>query len=372
MSASGIARSQCEIATVGPRNLTGAPKDIKAHNLILKRILKSVVFALTVCSSVSSSPAFAQEILTANQAGNAKMFIVNEEAESTFRFAVIGDRTAGHRPGVFREAIGMLDTLQPEFVIGVGDLIEGYVNDRETLEAQWDEIDTVLTSLSVPFVFVPGNHDVNFDPSEALWLERTGLDRSYSHFVYKGALFLIVSTEDPPKKDPSDDLWHKYERLKAGDFATREESEAVVTELEAWAGAVNISADQIGYFRKVLNDHQDVRWTFVFMHSPAWEMEDQGRFEQLEALLADRPYSVFAGHTHTYNYTNRLGRDHITMGTTGSALPGDESRHMDHFAWVTLAEGEPRVVNIMMNGIVDKRGAGPEHRGRTIYVPKSD
>ena len=39
-----------------------------------------------------------------------------------FRFAVISDRTGGHRPQVFSKAIERLNLLQPEFVVTVGDL----------------------------------------------------------------------------------------------------------------------------------------------------------------------------------------------------------------------------------------------------------
>ena len=42
-----------------------------------------------------------------------------------FRFAFVTDRTGGARPGVFERAVTQLNLLQPEFVVSVGDLIEG-------------------------------------------------------------------------------------------------------------------------------------------------------------------------------------------------------------------------------------------------------
>ena len=44
---------------------------------------------------------------------------------SEFRFAIVSDRTGTHRANVFAQAVAKLNLLQPEFVITVGDLIEG-------------------------------------------------------------------------------------------------------------------------------------------------------------------------------------------------------------------------------------------------------
>src|SRR3954447_22791674 len=48
-----------------------------------------------------------------------------------FRFAIVSDRTGGHRAGIFSRAIERLNLLQPEFVVSVGDLIEGYTEEKE-------------------------------------------------------------------------------------------------------------------------------------------------------------------------------------------------------------------------------------------------
>ena len=42
----------------------------------------------------------------------------------SFQFAIIGDLAGGFRPEIFRKAVAQLNTLQPEFVMSVGDLIE--------------------------------------------------------------------------------------------------------------------------------------------------------------------------------------------------------------------------------------------------------
>lgn len=47
------------------------------------------------------------------------------EPRNDFRFSILGDRTGGARPGVYEQAGREIDQLQPDFVMHVGDLIEG-------------------------------------------------------------------------------------------------------------------------------------------------------------------------------------------------------------------------------------------------------
>ena len=288
---------------------------------------------------------------------------------NNFQFAIIGDHAGGHRTGVLRSAVDLLNLLRPEFVLSVGDFIEGYDKDKKVLEAQWAGVSEKLKALAMPMFFVPGNHDLNFDPSEQVWFERMGSKRSYSHFVYKDVLFLLVSTEDPPKKNPPKELLEKYDQLKTGKITNREEVRKTIAELEEWAGKVNISDAQVSYFKKVLEANQNVRWTLAFMHAPPWSLPELGNFAKIESLLQDRPYTAFAGHTHTYNYTHRKGRDYITMGMTGGAVPGAGGSvgHMDHVAWVTMTDKGPVISNLLLNGILDKRGAVPALQDTLIF-----
>src|SRR5579872_550193 len=56
------------------------------------------------------------------------------------RFAVVSDRTGGHRAGIFSRAVEQLNLLQPEFVLSVGDLVEG-TNDEAKAREQWQEFE---------------------------------------------------------------------------------------------------------------------------------------------------------------------------------------------------------------------------------------
>src|SRR5262245_33968995 len=63
---------------------------------------------------------------------------LNNDA-ADFRFAIVSDRTGGHRESIFSRAVEQLNLMQPEFVISVGDLIEGYTRDPAKLTQQWKE-----------------------------------------------------------------------------------------------------------------------------------------------------------------------------------------------------------------------------------------
>src|SRR5581483_7209572 len=59
--------------------------------------------------------------------------------ERDFQLAIVSDRTGGHRAKVFSRAVEQLNLLQPEFVVSVGDLIEGYTKDVQRLGQEWRE-----------------------------------------------------------------------------------------------------------------------------------------------------------------------------------------------------------------------------------------
>jgi hypothetical protein len=293
-----------------------------------------------------------------------------------FQFALVSDNAGGGRPGVLKAAMGMINLLQPEFVACLGDLVEGYNDenhqpaDEDTYRAWWQEIDEYVAQLDMPFFFLPGNHDLNSEASLNVWRERYGGSRAYYHFIYKNVLFLVVDTEDPPKDpdtlietDPErakmiDEAYQKVHRAaRSGDISKIVE---LLQPIEEWVGTINISDAQVEYFKQVLEANPDVRWTFVLMHSPAWQTvdgreKDPGPFGKIESMLTDRDYTVFAAHTHLYNYTQRNGRDYVTTAMTG-AMNVPRPGAIDHFVWVTMTKEGPKIANLLLNGILDKHG----------------
>ena len=93
-----------------------------------------------------------------NKPWTAKKFA---NSPRNFQFAIIGDRTGGANvQETFKLAMGQINLLQPEFVINVGDVVEGYSDQKAELHAEWDGIDKLLNTLEMPFFRTPGNHDI--------------------------------------------------------------------------------------------------------------------------------------------------------------------------------------------------------------------
>lgn len=236
-----------------------------------------------------------------------------------FQFVVVSDRTGGHRARVFSQAVEQINLLQPEFVVSVGDLIEGYSEDRAKVEDQWREFQSYVCKLQMPFFYVPGNHDVANAFMEKLWGEKFG--RRYYHFTYRNVLFLMLNCDDPPRQDQG-----------------------------------GISPDQIAYVRKALDENKEVRWTVVCLHRPMWSNNsDPGRngWDEVEKALASRPYTVFCGHLHHYRKYVRQGRHYYQLATTGgsSKMRGVRYGEFDHIAWVTMKKNGPVIANVLLDGV---------------------
>ena len=238
-------------------------------------------------------------------------------SDEIFQFVIVADRTGGHRPGVFAQAVEKINLMQPEFVMSVGDLIEGYTDETREIEAQWNEFDRIVGKADMRFYYLAGNHDYSNQTMGDIWKKRLGPD--FYHFLYKDALFLCLNSEDGYRG----------------------------------AGKPYISDEQFTYFQQVLEQNPKVRWTFVFMHQPLWIHEDTGLWPKLEELLRKRKHTIFAGHVHAYTHFNRNESDYIILGTTGgvSKMRGKSHGEVDHLTWVTLNERGPVISNLMLEGI---------------------
>lgn len=115
--------------------------------VIFTVLLLASIFLQSGCSNTQSGSSTAvftydRAAMPAAKPWTSENFRNNPD---NFQFAVIGDRTGGANPqGTFDIAMDQLNLLQPEFVINVGDLIEGYTYDRKVVNAEWDEAEGIM------------------------------------------------------------------------------------------------------------------------------------------------------------------------------------------------------------------------------------
>jgi hypothetical protein len=118
------------------------------------------------------------------------------------RFAIIGDRTGTATSGVYEQIIAEIEQLRPDFVITVGDQIQGYTEDTVSINAQWDEYFDIVKKLTMPLYITPGNHDITNDKMLPIYEKRVGrpnysFNVRYCHFVV-----LDVSRADSSSEIP--------------------------------------------------------------------------------------------------------------------------------------------------------------------------
>ena len=207
--------------------------------------------------------------------------------DDRFTFAVIGDRTGGARRGVYEGVIAEVSFLDPDFIITVGDHIEGYSFDRDEIESQWDEFEAIMKPGGIKYYLTPGNHDIWDDQSYEIYKDRFG---------------------DPERS-------FKIENTRF-----------IILDVSRLYGFDDFSEDQVKWLTKELEKSEDAEHIFVFLHKPFWcEDFSFGRESRLhDTFLEHDVTAVFSGHYHRYFYTERDGIQYYCVGSSGGSMWSSE------------------------------------------------
>ena len=278
----------------------------------MNKLIVIISFLLAGSNLFAQSPEFFKSDIETVQKPWTNLNFYNDP--DNFQFAIVTDRNGGNRPGIFEDAVSKINLLYPEFVLSVGDLINGYTRDTAQLRYEWDEVNQIIDELEMPFFYLPGNHDITNQVMAEEWENRYG--RRYYDFIYKNTLFIILDSND------DDDY--------------------------------SLTREQTDYALETISQHPEVRWTFLLMHHPIWTYNTNGRFEEVENALSGRKYTVLAGHTHHYTHENRKGQNYYVLATTGggSNLRGNYFGEFDHITWVTMTDAGPSMANLRLDGIL--------------------
>lgn len=227
-------------------------------------------------------------------------------APASFRFEILGDRTGGAQPGIFESALREAAADHPDFLLSVGDCIEGE-NDR-TAAAEWRQFDRLLTPYrQLPLFLTPGNHDIWSPASERLWIAHSGHPIDYG-FDFRQAHFTIL---DNSRATDSTDA--------------------------------RFSDDEMRFLERDLAAHSSQPVKFVVSHRPTWLFaillgNSNYPFHQL--LKKYGVQYVLAGHIHQILHFELEGITYLDVPSAGGHLRDTKTYERGWFFGHTLATVE--------------------------------
>ena len=131
----------------------------------LKRLLTLLLTSLPGCLQADTET-FEHDFLTGVTPWSQADF---DNAEDKFTFAIFSDLNGGERGRVFEVALEQLSLLRPEFILSVGDLIDGGTEDETQLTREWDSFDERTSQVAAPVFRVGGNHDLTNQIMREFW-----------------------------------------------------------------------------------------------------------------------------------------------------------------------------------------------------------
>ena len=261
-----------------------------------------------------------------------------------FQFSIYGDRTGGEPSGLkfLRQAVKDTNLMDPDFVMTVGDLIQGY-NRTDEWMTEMKEFRGIMSDLKMEWFPVAGNHDIYWDfrdsnrPPEH---HETNYEKTFGplwySFEHKGHGFVVLYTDE-------------------GDPKTNEKGFRA-------ARMQNMSPEQLEFLEKALEKLKDCKSVFCFLHHPRWLgggytgsnwPEVHKRF-----VAAGNVSAVFAGHIHHMTFHGPVdGIEYYSLATTGGHLSLDspELGYLHHFNLVTVRPEGFSISAIPVGAVIDPK-----------------
>ena len=246
----------------------------------------------------------------------------SSDPSNNFRFSIIGDRTGDAEPQVYESVWRDVGVLHPDFVINVGDTIQG--GNDATASAEWRALRPLWDRAKLPQFFTPGNHDIWSEMSRKIYEKETGHPAFYG-FNYQDAHFTVLDNSE--------------------------------TE--------NLSGQQMEFLERDLQQNKAKDPKFVLFHKPFWLIPVMFQSSQFPFHQLIKKYGVryvISGHGHQYVRAVDDGVVYLEAGSSGGKLKGQGFAQGWFFGQIFT-----RVTGAKVEMTV-KEVDGPMGKGRTFPV----
>jgi predicted phosphodiesterase len=223
-----------------------------------------------------------------------------------FRFVIFGDRTGETRPGVYEQIWREVDSERPDFVMNVGDTIQG--GQDGTAEAEWRALRPLFERYSrYPLYFTPGNHDIWSPDSRRIYEHATRRPAHYG-FDYEDAHFTVLDNSE------SDEL----------------------------------NAGELDFLELDVAAHKAQSPKFVVFHRPSWLIPVLFQNSGIRLHQIAKKYGigyVISGHVHKFTRLEMESVVYLMVGSSGAHLRGAkfEEGWFYHHVLVKVAGDQARL-----------------------------
>lgn len=258
-----------------------------------------------------------------------------------FTFIVFGDRTGGPNEGIdiLADAVADANLYEPDLVMTVGDLINGYNTTIDWVE-QMKQFKNVMDELRCPWLPVAGNHDIYWRGQG----KKPRGEHETNYEMHFGPLWYAFEHKD---------CWFVVLYSDEGDPKTGKKT---FTQPESQ----KMSKEQFDWLKGILAKAKDAEHVFLFLHHPRWlggnYGDDWDRVHR-ELVAAANVSAVFAGHIHHMVYTERDGIDYVALATVGGHQGGaaPEAGYLHQFHHVTVRKNQISLASIPVGETLDVR-----------------